>query len=215
MEPKAFFEFSKELHQLCQNPNSGFSESFQTRQDFPEIIYRTIANRSYYYLYHEVKPVLIDLIKSDPDILQELNKISISQKKIDEIFSYHANIIIFFRELEELFEENNIERLKNKAQYVVKVINSYKVIREFADYQIGITEKEVETPTGSLKINFRTPSLAVVDYLTEDIEEAKEDIIELIKKISNEIKNIIDFYYVQEIRDIIERLEKLSRRRYF
>ncbi|WP_218778008.1 hypothetical protein, partial [Thermococcus litoralis] len=109
MEPKAFLELSKELRNLCQNPNASFSESFQTRQYYPDIIYRTIANRSYYYLYHEVKPILINLIKSDPDLIRELDKIGISQKKIDEIFRHHAKILGFFNKLEELFKKNNIK----------------------------------------------------------------------------------------------------------
>ncbi|WP_218778009.1 hypothetical protein, partial [Thermococcus litoralis] len=101
-----------------------------------------------------------------------------------------------------------IKKLADKAQYVIKVINSYKIIREFADYRVDATETEVDTPIGSIKINFHAPSLAVIDYLTEDIEEAKEDVTKLIKEIFDEIKGITGFYYVQEIRDIIERLSR-------
>lgn len=209
MEPKAFLEFSKELHQLCQNPNSGFSKSFQTRKDYPEIVYRTIANRSYYYLYHEVKHIIIGLIKSDSSILQELRRVYTSpEEKIDEIFRHHAKIIKFFDELEELFKRNNLKNLKDKAQQIAKILKSYKTIRELADYHINIIEGEVDTSIGSLQINFNKPSQAVIDYLTEDVEEAKKDIIEVIKEIFEEIKHITDFYYVQEIRDIVERLSR-------
>ncbi|EHR79377.1 hypothetical protein OCC_07918 [Thermococcus litoralis DSM 5473] len=208
MEPKAFLEFSKELRNLCQNPNSGFSKSFQTRQDYPEIVYRTMANRSYYYLYHEVKPILINLIKSDFDILQELDKIGITPEGIDEIFSHHSKIIRFFEDLERLFKKYNLKNLKYEAQQVAKTLKSYKTLRELADYYINITEGEVDTSIGSLQINFNKPSQAVIDYLTEDVEKAKEDIIEVIKDIFEKIKHITDFYYVQEIRDIVEKLSK-------
>ena len=208
MEPKAFLDFSKELHKLCQNPNSGFSESFQTGEDYPEIVYRTMANRSYYYLYHEIKPILINLTKGDPDILQELERVGITPEKIDEIFSYHSKMIKFIEDLENLFEEHELKNLKDKAQQVTKTLKSYKIIRELADYHIDITEREVNTPIGPLRINFNKPSQALIDYLTEDIAEAKNDIIEIINEIFEEIKHIVDFYYVQEIRNIVERLSK-------
>lgn len=225
MEPKAFLNISKELFNLINDSSSGFSKQFTNDEYYPEIVYRTMANRSYYYLYHAVKPVLTNLIKDDEDLLKELKKSGISQKKIeekiDEIFSHHAKIVRFFEELEDLFERYNLKKLKNKAQYVTMIIKSYKTIREVADYQIDATEGKIKIPISlptssskieerEIKINFYAPSQAAIDYLTEDIEEAKNDIINLINEIFDEIKEITDFYYVQEIRDIIEKLSRRS-----
>ena len=227
MEPKAFLSISTELSNLVNNSSSGFSEHFINSEHYPEIIYRTMANRSYYYLYHELKPILANLIKNDNDLNEELKKIGIKSEKIDEIFQHHAKIAEFFEELSKQLENElkkrplkkevpKIQELKNTASYIAMIIRSYKTIREFADYQIDIPIKEIEMPIDpnskekiKIEINFQTPSQAASDYITDDIKDARDDIAMSMRQIFNDLPKIkTSFYYVHIIRDIIEMLSK-------